>query len=147
MADATPNSGKLTVRLVTPERVLVDTTAVAVELPASTGYMEVLYGAAPLLADLGAGIVTLHGAENDGGEKFFVSQGFVEVLPTQVTILAETAMHPDELNANAAREELAEGEKLWKEAGDDADKYEDALAEIAEAEAKIAAAGGSAEKH
>jgi F-type H+-transporting ATPase subunit epsilon len=47
---------------VTPERVLVSRNADAVELPAKTGYMEVLYGHAPLLAELGAGDVTLHGA-------------------------------------------------------------------------------------
>jgi F-type H+-transporting ATPase subunit epsilon len=32
-----------------------------VELPAKSGYMEVLYGHAPLLTELGAGEVTLHG--------------------------------------------------------------------------------------
>ena len=53
MAEATPN--QLHVRLVSPERVLFETTADAVELPAKNGYMEVLYGHAPLLAELGAG--------------------------------------------------------------------------------------------
>jgi F-type H+-transporting ATPase subunit epsilon len=38
-----------------------------VELPAKNGYMEVLFGAAPLLAELGAGDVTLHGGP-DGSE-------------------------------------------------------------------------------
>ena len=51
----TTQSGLLTVRLVTPDRVLVDAKAEAVELPAMTGYLEALYGAAPLLAELGAG--------------------------------------------------------------------------------------------
>ncbi len=58
MAD---ESNSLRVRLVTPERILFDTTADAVELPAKNGYMEVLYGHAPLLAELGAGDVRLHG--------------------------------------------------------------------------------------
>ena len=58
MAD---ESNSLRVRLVSPERILFDTTADAVELPAKNGYMEVLYGHAPLLAELGAGDVRLHG--------------------------------------------------------------------------------------
>ena len=58
MAD---ESNQLRVRLVTPERILFEQTADAVELPAKNGYMEVLYGHAPLLAELGAGDVRLHG--------------------------------------------------------------------------------------
>ncbi|HEX8810996.1 MAG TPA: ATP synthase F1 subunit epsilon, partial [Terracidiphilus sp.] len=54
MADST---NQLRVRLVTPERVLFESTAAAVELPGKTGYMEVLYGHAPLLTLLGAGDV------------------------------------------------------------------------------------------
>ena len=45
MADQAQD-GKLQVRLVTPDRELVDTAADAVELPGRTGYLEVLYGAA-----------------------------------------------------------------------------------------------------
>ena len=52
---------QLHVRLVTPERILVDTTADAVELPSRSGYMEALFGHTPLLAELGAGEVRLHG--------------------------------------------------------------------------------------
>ncbi len=103
MADATTNSGLLTVRLVTPDRILVDATAEAVELPSMSGYLEALYGAAPLLAELGAGEVRLHGG-NSGDQKFFVAWGFVEVLPERVTILAETAMHPDEIDTRRSRE-------------------------------------------
>src|SRR6202789_148961 len=104
MAEAGNNSGLLTVRLVTPDRVLLDATATAVELPSSSGYMETLYGAAPLLAELGAGEVRLHGGSADG-QKFFVAWGFVEVLPDRVTILAETALRPDEIDLAAARQD------------------------------------------
>ncbi|MDR3737101.1 MAG: ATP synthase F1 subunit epsilon, partial [Acidobacteriaceae bacterium] len=61
MAEAATQTGLLSVRLVTPDRVLVDATAEAVELPSASGYLEALYGAAPLLAELGAGEVRLHG--------------------------------------------------------------------------------------
>jgi F-type H+-transporting ATPase subunit epsilon len=141
MADATTNSGLLTVRLVTPDRILVDATAEAVELPSMSGYMEALYGAAPLLAELGAGEVRLHGGTS-GDQKFFVAWGFVEVLPERVTILAENAMHPNEIDRAEAEKELQEGHKLWDEAGDDGEKYDEANAIMRQAEEKIASSEG-----
>jgi F-type H+-transporting ATPase subunit epsilon len=140
MAD-TPQSGLLAVRLVTPDRILLDATAEAVELPSMSGYLEALYGAAPLLAELGAGEVRLHGGTS-GDQKFFVAWGFAEVLPERVTILAETAMHPNEINVAEAQKELQEGDKLWEEAGDDGEKYDEANAMKRQAEAKIASAEG-----
>jgi F-type H+-transporting ATPase subunit epsilon len=140
MAD-TPQSGLLSVRLVTPDRILLDATAEAVELPSMSGYMEALYGAAPLLAELGAGEVRLHGGSS-GDQKFFVAWGFVEVLPERVTILAETAMHPNEIDRAEAQQELQEGEKLWQEAGDDGEKYDEANALTRQAQEKIASAEG-----
>src|SRR5271156_3304980 len=121
MAEAGNISGLLMVRLVTPDRVLLDATATAVELPSMSGYLEALYGAAPLLAELGAGEVRLHGG-TAGEQKFFVAWGFVEVLPERVTILAETALHPEEINVGEAQQELQLGEKMWQEAGDDGEK-------------------------
>jgi F-type H+-transporting ATPase subunit epsilon len=140
MAETT-QSGLLSVRLVTPDRILLDATAEAVELPSMSGYMEALYGAAPLLAELGAGEVRLHGG-NSGDQKFFVAWGFVEVLPERVTILAETAMHPNEIDRTEAQQELQEGQKLWDEAGDDGEKYDEANAVTRQAEEKIASADG-----
>jgi F-type H+-transporting ATPase subunit epsilon len=141
MAETTTNSGLLTVRLVTPDRILVDATAEAVELPSMSGYLETLYGAAPLLAELGAGEVRLHGG-NSGDQKFFVAWGFAEVLPERVTILAETALRPSEIDRSEAQKELQEGEKLWQEAGDDGEKYDEANAMTRQAEEKIASAEG-----
>jgi F-type H+-transporting ATPase subunit epsilon len=50
MAEVGNKSGLLKVRLVTPDRVLLDATAEAVELPSMSGYLEALYGAAPVQA-------------------------------------------------------------------------------------------------
>ena len=141
MADVGNKSGLLTVRLVTPDRVLLDATAEAVELPSMSGYMEALYGAAPLLAELGAGEVRLHGG-TAGEQIFFVAWGFVEVLPERVTILAETAMHPDEIDVSEAQAELQHAQELWNQAGDEQAKYDEANAESRVAEEKIASAQG-----
>src|SRR6201995_596753 len=111
MADTNLNSGLLKVRLVTPDRILLDETATAVELPSMSGYLEALYGAAPLLAELGAGEVRLHGG-SAGEQIFFVAWGFVEVLPERVTILAETALKPEEIDVAEAQKEQQAAEEL-----------------------------------
>ena len=141
MAENGNNSGLLKVRLVTPDRVLLDATASAVELPSMSGYLEALYGAAPLLAELGAGQVKLHGG-TAGEQVFFVAWGFVEVLPERVTILAETALHPEEIDPAQAQRELAQAQELWNQAGDDQVKYDEANAAERVAEEKLAAAHG-----
>jgi F-type H+-transporting ATPase subunit epsilon len=141
MADNSTNSGLLTVRLVTPDRLVLDATAQAVELPSMSGYLEALYGAAPLLAELGAGEVRLHGGSS-GDQRFFVAWGFVEVLPERVTILAETALRPNEIDLAAAEQELRKGEQMWRESGDDGEKYDEANAVTRQAEEKIASAAG-----
>lgn len=138
----------LRVRLVTPERVLFEAAASAVELPAKNGYMEVLYGAAPLMAELGAGDVIVHGSADAESsvsvQHYNVSWGFAEVLPDRVTILASDALKPEEIDVPRANQQLDRGQKMWNEAGDSEDAYTEALHVIAEAEAKLATA---AEKH
>ena len=136
MSDET---NQLRVRLVTPERIFFDHAAVAVELPAKNGYFEVLYGHAPLVAELGAGDVTLHGTP-EGDQRYNVSWGFVEVLGDRVTILASDALKPEEIDVPRAEEQLARGHKEWDQAGDREEAYTESLRVIAEAEAKIASA-------
>ena len=136
MSDET---NQLRVRLVTPERTLFEQAASAVELPAKSGYMEVLYGAAPLLTELGAGDVTVHGGP-DGDQRYNVSWGFVEVLPDRVTILASDALKPEEIDVPRAQQQLDRGHKDWDKAGDSEEAYTEALHVIAEAEAKLASA-------
>ena len=138
---------QLRVRLVTPERILFEQAADAVELPAKNGYMEVLYGHAPLLSELGAGEVRVHGGTQAGAgdeQIYNVSWGFVEVLPDRVTILANDALKPEEIDVNRAQQQLDRGLKMWQEAGESAAAYDRALHVIAEAEAKLATAE---EKH
>jgi F-type H+-transporting ATPase subunit epsilon len=145
MADVTSN--QLRVRLVTPERILFEQTADAVELPSKSGYMEVLYGHAPLLAELGAGDVTVHGGGENAEVRYNVSWGFVEVLGDRVTILASDALKPEEIDVPRAEKQLDRGLEMWKEAGDSEAAYNEALRVISEAEAKIASAGEVIETH
>ncbi len=132
-------TNQLRVRLVTPERVLFETLADSVDLPGKNGYLEPLYGHAPLLTELGAGDVTLHGGECDG-QIYNVSWGFAEVLPDRITILANDALKPEEIDVARAEKQLDRGEEQWKNAGESEEAYDEALRRIAEAEAKIASA-------
>ncbi len=138
-------TAKFQVRLVTPDRVLVDAGADGVELPGRTGYLEALPGAAPLLTELGAGEVRIRGMQGSGAEagdqRYNVAWGFAEILPDRVTILAESALKPEEIDAGRAQEQLKEGETRWKEAGEDAGAYERANGMIAEAESRLESAG------
>jgi F-type H+-transporting ATPase subunit epsilon len=133
------SGNQLHVRLVTPDRILVDEEADAVELPSKSGYLEVLYGHAPLLAELGVGEVRLHGVSG-GDQDYFVVWGFVEVLPDRVTILAQNAIKPEEIDTGEAQQQLQSGEKMWNEAGEDPEKYKEANEVIHEAEVKLASA-------
>jgi F-type H+-transporting ATPase subunit epsilon len=139
MADDT---NQIRVRLVTPERTMCELTADSVDLPSKSGYFEVLYGHAPLVAELGAGDVIVHGgACGDealkSDSRYFVSWGFVEVLPDRVTVLANDALKPAEIDVPRAEKQLDRGLTLWKEAGESEEAYTEALRVIAEAEAKI----------
>jgi F-type H+-transporting ATPase subunit epsilon len=73
------------------------------EIPGAEGYLGVLPGHTPLLAMLKVGELWYR----KGGEKFYLSIafGFAEVLPDRVTILAEIAERPDEIDV--ARAEAA----------------------------------------
>ena len=136
-------ANQLRVRLVTPERTLYEHTAATVDLPSKSGYMEVLYGHAPLVAELGAGDVIVHGGADGDPQnvlRYNVSWGFAEVLGDRVTILASDALKPEEIDVPRAQEQLERGNKLWSEAGDSEDAYTNALRVIHEAEAKIASA-------
>ena len=131
---------QLQVRLVTPDRMLVDTAADAVELPGKSGYLEVLYGAAPLLTELGTGDVRIHGGQA-GADRYYVAWGFAEVLPNRVTILAESAQKPSDIDTGAAQRELDEGQRMWNEAGEDAEQYARANQIMRDAEARLESAG------
>jgi F-type H+-transporting ATPase subunit epsilon len=149
MADET---NQLRVRLVTPERTLFEADASAVELPSKSGYMEVLYGHAPLMALLGAGDVRIHtgaGLESTSPDTalYNVSWGFVEVLPNRVTILASDALKPEEIDIQRAQQQLDHGQKMWSEAGESEEAYDEALRVISEAEAKISSATEVAKPH
>ena len=137
MAETTTNSGLLTVRLVTPDRVLLDATAEAVELPAMSGYIEALYGHAPLLTELGTGFMYYV----VGGKRtyFSIHGGFAEVLPDRVRMLANGCERADEIDVERARRALERAQRELENPALGVDPAA-ALAAIARAQARLDAA-------
>ena len=97
-------------QIVTPEKKVVDTAATEAQIPGKNGYLGVLPGHAPLITELAVGEVTFHaGAEE---QRLAVAWGFAEVLPDKVTILAETAERPSEIDVDRARKSKEHAEQL-----------------------------------
>ena len=91
---------KLTLEIVTPDRLLVTEQVDEVELPGSEGYFGVLPGHTELLASLQVGELWYR----IGQEKFYlaVAFGFVEVLPDHVTVLARIAEKAQDIDVGRA---------------------------------------------
>ncbi len=75
--------------IVTPERPLFSGPVERVTVPSSQGYLGILPGHAPLLAELGIGEIRYEAGART--EEVFCSWGFVEVLPERVIVLARIA--------------------------------------------------------
>ena len=113
--------------IVTPEKKVVETAAEEVQIPGKNGYLGVLPGHAPLITELSVGEIIFR--ENSTEQRLAVAWGFAEVLPNKVTILAETAERPSEINVDRARKakERAEQRLTSGDASVDVDRALDAL--------------------
>lgn len=89
------------IEIVTPDRQVVDDVAEEMQIPGRNGYLGILPGHAPLITELGAGEITYRNGSRT--EHLAVGWGFAEVLPGRVTILAETAERPEEIDVERAR--------------------------------------------
>jgi len=97
-------------QVVTPQRHVLQENVQAIEIPGKEGYLGVLPGHAPLITELGIGIL----AYRKGGETRYltVMQGYAEVLPDRVIVLAEISERPEEIDLEKVR---AEKEKAQAE--------------------------------
>ncbi len=104
---------KVLLQVVTPERSVVREEVDEITLPGSEGYLGVLPGHTPLLTSLKIGEIKYR----QGGEAKFlaVSWGFAEVLPDKVTVLADLAERPDDIDVASAQEAKARAEAMLKD--------------------------------
>jgi F-type H+-transporting ATPase subunit epsilon len=92
--------------VVTPERHVLHETVQSVEMPGKEGYLGILPGHAPLITELGVGILTYQKGEEV--RYLTVIQGYAEVLPDRVIVLAEISERAEEINVERTR--TAEGQ-------------------------------------
>lgn len=97
MADESRN---FQVEIITPERVFYAGEATMIEFTSVEGDMGVYKHHIPLTTVLAPGIVTI--TEEDGQKKAAVHAGFAEILGEKVTLLAEIAEWPDEIDPDRA---------------------------------------------
>jgi len=135
-----PDTFKL--EIVTPEKKVVDTAATEAQIPGKNGYLGILPGHAPLITELSVGEVTFHAGNSNEPQRLAVAWGFAEVLPDKVTILAETAERPSEIDVERARKakERAEQRLTSGDTNVDVDRSLDALQK---AETRLEVAGKS----
>jgi F-type H+-transporting ATPase subunit epsilon len=125
--------------IVTPEKKVVETTAEEVQIPGKNGYLGILPGHAPLITELSVGEITFR--ENSTEQKLAVAWGFAEILPNKVTILAETAERPSEINVERARQAKERAEQRLT-SGDTAVDVDRALDALHRAQARLDVASG-----
>ncbi|MDM7998218.1 MAG: F0F1 ATP synthase subunit epsilon [Acidobacteriota bacterium] len=118
---------KIHLEIVTPEKQLFSGAVDSVTVPSTTGYLGILPGHAPLLAELGIGEVSYKIGERT--DYLFCSWGFVEVLPDRVVLLAQEAELASDIDIKRAEEAKVRAEKMLasKDAGIDFRRAELAL--------------------
>lgn len=106
------------IRIVTPERVFYEGRAVLAEFTTTEGELGVYAEHIPLTAALLPDAVKIHG-EDGSVREAAVHSGFAEILPERVTILAEAAEWPGEIDsARAERAGQRARERLNSRSGD-----------------------------
>jgi F-type H+-transporting ATPase subunit epsilon len=101
---------KIHLEIVTPEKQLFSGAVDKVTVPATVGYLGILPGHAPLLAELGIGEIDYK--IGDRTDFIFCSWGFVEVLPDRVVVLARVAELASEIDVKRAEEAKNRAEKI-----------------------------------
>src|SRR3954462_5177690 len=109
-----PIPSSIELQIVTPESLLVKEQVDEVEIPGTEGYFGVLPGHTPMLASLSIGEMWYR----KGQERIYLSlaNGFCEVLPDRVTILATLAEKAEEIDLARAEEAKRRAEARLAEA-------------------------------
>jgi len=98
--------------IVTPAKLMVKDAAEEAQIPGLSGYLGILPGHAPLITELAVGVITYKASGTT--HTLSVAWGFAEVLPDKVTILAEAAERPQEIDVARAQEAKSRAEALLK---------------------------------
>ncbi len=108
-------SDKLQLQVVTRTRTVVKAEVDEVRLPGALGELGVLPGHTGLLTTLATG--ELYYRSGRDGEYLVVQGGFAEILDNKVTVLADIAETPAEIDMEAAKADKQQAEESLKTAG------------------------------
>lgn len=106
MAEA--SSGRLRLRIVTHDRLLLEETCDEVGLPGRLGDLGILPGHTAMIANLRPG--ELFYKKGNNRHRVAIDSGFCELSNDVVSVLVEEARLPEEIDVEAAREEKAAAE-------------------------------------
>ena len=107
---------KLELEVVTPQRHVLHESVNSVELPGRDGYLGILPGHAPLITELGIGVLVHH----TGVEVHYITlvHGYAEVLPDRVIVLAEISERAEEVDVARAKAALDRARERLAKPGD-----------------------------
>ncbi|XKM13551.1 F0F1 ATP synthase subunit epsilon [Orbaceae bacterium ac157xtp] len=106
-----------------------------IRVTGSEGELGIYPGHTPLLTTIKPGMVGI--VKSDGEEEFiYLSGGILEVQPTVVTILADTAIRGEDLDEAKAQESVRQAQEQITNASGDR-SYAQASAELSKALAKM----------
>jgi F-type H+-transporting ATPase subunit epsilon len=120
--------------IVTPEKLVVKEAVEEAQIPGLDGYLGILPGHAPLITELGVGVITYRAGGTT--QTLSVAWGFAEVLQDKVTILAETVERPDEIDVARARQAKERAEQLLQSNDPELD-YDRAQDDLRRAETRL----------
>jgi F-type H+-transporting ATPase subunit epsilon len=136
---------RIHVDVVSAEEMIFSGEADHVVLPGESGELGIWPRHTPLLSRIRPGAVRIK--LPDGGEEFvYVSGGMLEVQPTMVTVLADTAIRAHDLDEARAEQARRAAEELLKNRDTSMD-YAKAEAELADAIGQLAAIKKLRNKH
>ena len=126
----------LNVRVITPDKVVLDADTEELILPSSTGQLCILTGHAPLLTALDIGVMRLKTGSK--WTSIVLMEGFAEVEKDTVTVLCNGAEEADSIDATTAQADLEKTILLVEEAATKKEKIE-ATIELRKCKARIQA--------
>ncbi len=99
----------LTVKVISPDSIALDSTADEVILPSTTGQLGILTDHAPLITALDIGVMRYR--KDKGWSAIAVVGGFAEVEENEVTLLVSSATSGASIDVEEARQELLAAEE------------------------------------
>ncbi len=121
--------------VITPERSVLSETVDFVSVPGLGGELGILPGHTPLISQLRTGVLSY--TQGATTERLLVSGGFVEVNHDRVSVLADLAERPAEINTANARQAREQAERALAAFSGDETDFEQARAELDRAEARL----------